>query len=947
MPKVAIVPPRNDRRDVQILGSGRNLSPAPPLGLVRQPRPLDYLCRMKSTLRCALLVWLFAGALMRPAHGQYYFPDGMDVYTTSTDGNGKKVITVHDGKGKANYSFHSTDAKDKNGKPIFVKGHSALDPHFNQVAYGNYLAVVGGVSQLGIFDKPSFTPAPAPGLGTQLVAAPQAVAAVAPPTLIPISNAADTCVVSPDGKYVVVLGTTDNEPQNTATPVSLVDMSVQQEVSTLVVPGRAGSYVYATFCDDGETVLAVVGPAIHRLKITAGLLVDTGDALPLPAGASLSFLRVVAASGSKVGVALALFPARLVTFSIPGMQLLDTGPTATGSFDGLALSPDGTKVYSRSGYPVGEIDCFTLDPVTGLLGDTPFLTIPNVSPANIGIFGNGLAVTPDGAQLVATEGAATGTAEAPTPRITYFDAATGARKKFIKADTAPLLLALGPPGPPRGMSKAVFKKGEAPPEANGTVGKPPSDALFSTFGVPAIDDAEHLAFTARWTSATKAKGPGVFTETACVAVAGGSVPTLGAVTYKTFTDPLIENGHVAFLATASAVPLANSALVMSDAPTGALEVVAQSGVTPTGAGDAKFRSFKGVAIAGSSVAVFAQLTGGTGLSHISAANDLGLWMKDATHPLTPVLREGSMIGQRKITTLVSFMVGNGSPGQGRGWLRNDGTTPKVLALVILDRTAQAIVSSTYGGVPVVESESGPGGGGPPNIMGASFASYGVPAANAANQVAFAGAMTVNAGGVLRADAHGIFASNGAGAFTPIARVTKLSDPANAAGPTFSVLKDPVLGNDGALAFPATLKGGGLKGLAINSLWYQPAGGSLALFAQGGAAPPNLSNVAQFRAFTSLAISDRGPLFTATLLAGKGGVVAATAKGMWGVDSKGITRLLFRTGDEVDDLTVKDFTALLAVPGSLGTTHSFNAAGTVAWRASFVGGSTAIVKTVAP
>jgi hypothetical protein len=56
--------------------------------------------------------------------------------------------------------------------------------------------------------------------------------------------------------------------------------------------------------------------------------------------------------------------------------------------------------------------------------------------------------------------------------------------------------------------------------------------------------------------------------------------------------------------------------------------------------------------------------------------------------------------------------------------------------------------------------------------------------------------------------------------------------------TFSVLKDPVFSADGGLAFPATIKGGPLRGLAASTLWWQPPGQSLALLAQaGGMQPP--------------------------------------------------------------------------------------------------------------
>ena len=56
------------------------------------------------------------------------------------------------------------------------------------------------------------------------------------------------------------------------------------------------------------------------------------------------------------------------------------------------------------------------------------------------------------------------------------------------------------------------------------------------------------------------------------------------------------------------------------------------------------------------------------------ANDVGLWVNAGnSYDLICTLREGDPINpsvndSKKIKTLVSFAVGAGSPGQGRGWL---------------------------------------------------------------------------------------------------------------------------------------------------------------------------------------------------------------------------------------------------------------------------------------
>ena len=501
--------------------------------------------------------------------------------------------------------------------------------------------------------------------------------------------------------------------------------------------------------------------------------------------------------------------------------------------------------------------------------------------------------------------------------------------------------------PPSAVNTALFSTGGEAPGA-GDVGGPPSDALLTSLGVPAADEAGGVAFLGKWNSASAGRGSGVFTETMCVAKTGA--------TFKTFADPLIGGGHVAFRATLAGVPSANAEVVVSGLPE-SVDVVVQAGTVAPGsdglalASGAVFKSFKAVAVEGESVAVFAQLGGGSGVGRVTAGSvtagsDCGLWLKDETHPLTLVLREGQMMGLRTIKTLVAFTVGDGSPGQGRGWLTQSASDgPQVLALVIFTGTdkAQAVLRVGFGGVSVL-SRNGPGGVGGPDA-GGSFASYGVPAANSAGKSAFLGSLTVGSA-VTKANARGIFVDYGNPTYTAIARVT---EQAGATGSTFSKLNDPVLAADDGVAFPAKIKGGTVRGLAATTLWWKPADGALTLLAQGGKRPGNdLPAAAQWKKFPSLAIAaGRGPIFTATLVRGKGGVTSATASGVWAADFTGAPRLLFRTGDMIGGKKLKSFTLLKATVASLGVTRSFNDATQVVWLATFTDKSTAIFATEVP
>jgi hypothetical protein len=178
----------------------------------------------------------------------------------------------------------------------------------------------------------------------------------------------------------------------------------------------------------------------------------------------------------------------------------------------------------------------------------------------------------------------------------------------------------------------------------------------------------------------------------------------------------------------------------------------------------------------------------------------------------------------------------------------------------------------------------------------------------------------------------------------------VGDTAGATGGTFGVLRDPVLNAGSDLAFQATLAGRAVAGLASATIWWQPAtASSPTLLAQGGKRPGlDLAADAQWRSFSSLGIADnRGPIFAGTLVVGKGGVKATTASGVWATDFTGAPRLLFRTGDTIAGKQVKSFTLLNATVGSTGVTRSFNSNAQVAWRATFIDGTQALVTTEIP
>jgi hypothetical protein len=272
-----------------------------------------------------------------------------------------------------------------------------------------------------------------------------------------------------------------------------------------------------------------------------------------------------------------------------------------------------------------------------------------------------------------------------------------------------------------------------------------------------------------------------------------------------------------------------------------------------------------------------------------------------------------------------------------------------MALVqFTDRTQAvlAIDSSNVANPTVIAITAQPGNGGP-DIAGATFATIGLPALAADQSSAFLAQLTIGQGGITKTDNKGIFTR--AAASGPHTAIARIGGPA-ISGTVFSTLGDPVVGNDGGLAFSATLKGGSAKGTAAKTLWWQPPGGTATLLAQGGTRPASdLPADTQWKSFTSLSIAGggRGPIFIGALVPKKGGVTPANANGVWAIDFTGTLRTIFRTGDVVSGKTVKSFSLLKAGTGTAGVTRSFNDTAHVVWIATFTDRTTAIVTTEIP
>jgi uncharacterized delta-60 repeat protein len=451
-----------------------------------------------------------------------------------------------------------------------------------------------------------------------------------------------------------------------------------------------------------------------------------------------------------------------------------------------------------------------------------------------------------------------------------------------------------------------LSKGDDAPGA-GTNGLP-TGASIEHFFQPAIDDAGNIAFRGRWTGGTALKGTGLYLNDKCLAVTGGNAQISGTK-WTAFTDPVLDDGTIVTIAGLKGS--VGSAVVSGST---SLDIVAKvgdvapdvNGLQPIGG--RRFKKFKAVAIRKGSVGIFAQLNGPT-------TSDLGLWIKDGNDPLKLALREGQSFEGKTIKSLITFSTGNDSSGHGRGWLTKKGSEGAVLALALFPDKTQAILSSHAGGDTSAISEASE-----------TFARFSIPAVNDIGTTTFLATRRV--GG-----ARSIVLKDGAGTEQELIRSGINTD--------FSHLSDPVISPNGGVAFT------GLYAAAKpRTVCWIPAGQSLNLLAFAEHHAPGILD-SQWKSFDSLAVTDRGPIFAATLVAGAGEVTKATAKGVWGTDFSGFLHKLFRTGDTIEGKKLAKFTLLKATVGNAGVTRSFNNDAKLVWIAHFSDSSSAIVRTEIP
>ncbi len=258
-----------------------------------------------------------------------------------------------------------------------------------------------------------------------------------------------------DGAYSIVGGFA-----NANSPIALVNNSTNS-VQALNYPGQ--SCLAVAVGDDNKTVLAAMGPLgqsnniIHLFTLANGTLTDTGKSLTVGAGAvNLPKLRIAPGSHSAVAMVVAndgTYATQLISFSLPGM--VQTGNIAASTYGcGLAIKPDGTEVFAfdrHQGASSDQLEGFSFNATTGAFGSsTAVLTISPISVFDGQFNLDPLAITPDGADLVAVEQNFDNILSGP--RVSLWNSSTGTFVSAIAVTGTPSIVATeeGPviTGPP-------------------------------------------------------------------------------------------------------------------------------------------------------------------------------------------------------------------------------------------------------------------------------------------------------------------------------------------------------------------------------------------------------------------------------------------------------------------------------------------------------------------
>lgn len=451
----------------------------------------------------------------------------------------------------------------------------------------------------------------------------------------------------------------------------------------------------------------------------------------------------------------------------------------------------------------------------------------------------------------------------------------------------------------------------------------PSGYVFKKFGVPAIHDSGAVAFVATCARGS-AQMTGIFAGTTpqLIVASGTLAPGLEGAKFTSFFDPCINQGadsspSVAFLAKVS-----TGATGLWTNVGGELQLVAVKGDDAPEVDGGYFKDFTSINLAEDEIVFTATLSGS-----VNAAGNQGAWAWNDSDGAYLLVRKGQQItctlGRPKTISRIDMLTTvTGSPGQGRSHAGQGIYTARVACT---DGTQLTLMTSAEGVLlPVAQN-------GLELFPGMKPLSIGVPSENSLGQVAFLQTFAVKAGSVTSQNNAGIVLHGVDGWELAVRKGAALQGTPSG---TWTALLDPVLNNEGALAWSGSVK----TTTTLPAIGYRDTEGTNRMVACKTGAAPGVSG-GTFNTFTSYALPDgMGPVFTATLQIKAGVVTTANDTGVWALDSTGELKMILREGQLVGGKQVQSFTVLSSVTGSLGTSRSFNSQRTVVIRVSFADAS---------
>lgn len=480
---------------------------------------------------------------------------------------------------------------------------------------------------------------------------------------------------------------------------------------------------------------------------------------------------------------------------------------------------------------------------------------------------------------------------------------------------------------------------------NGTVSGEPAGTSFVLFGQPSITADGRTAFSANYRTPDKKTHTGIlFGSPPAVLVHDGSPAAGTALNFSRFGSPIVSSaGDIAFKAGLLAAPKGAADGIWAHDGS-AMRLVARQKDPAPGIAGASFSKFFDIALPDDGRVIFtASLVLGKG--GVSAANDSTLWREDGSGSIALLLREGTPVdvdgSQKTVRTFAVFGPGGkGTLDQRRGF----NNTGAVLARVGFTDKSSALIRINSDGSKDTILRTGIGYAG----IGTAIASFGLPT------FADDGSITVQAKLFATSTSDSVILSrSAAGTLSVIAR--EGMTVSNLGGAAYGSFSDPGGGETNRIAFISKMKPklGGVTSATDTILFRVNPAGALGILARKGLPAPNTSG-AVFNLFKSFAWTGRGndgTAFVATLKPKKGVVTASNDTGLWAEGSDGELYLALRKGASVQvggaTKTIKSFTMLGAVSGSIGQSHSTNFANGYAALALFTDNTRGIVTVWVP